>query len=440
MKRNTTIRDGLSFDDVLIMPAESNIKLTDVVLKTRLTKGLNINLPLVSAPREDVTESDMAIAMARLGGIGVIHGSMPLGKQVEEVRKVKRIEGNFAANPITVVPETSVAEAVDLMTTYKITALPVIEQPSKKVIGIVTKRDIRYVENYSQPVGELMTKKVVSVKENISLDHAKNVMHENRVEKLVIVDDQQRCVGLMTVRGIERLSNYPNASRDTNKRLLAAAAVTYGKEAFERAAAMTDAGLDALFIDVPHAHNREVVTTVSRIRQQRTSEVQIVVGNVTTVEAARSLIDAGADAIKVGIGASQTSPLRKAGGIGMPQLSAVLEVVEQCEMQGVPVIVDGGVSGSDGIAKALAAGAESIMLSALLAGTEEAPGEVVFRDNRAHKVVAAIAHTRDPAPYCGAVSHMVKHLTSGLQVAMSYAGAKDLADLRNTAEFVRATP
>lgn len=302
MKRNSVIREALNFDDVLLVPAESHIKPDDVMTRTRLTRDIELNIPVIAAGLDYVTESKMAITIAQLGGIGVIHDNMPLGKQVEEVRRVKRSEGNMVLSPITISPESSVAEALDLMTTYRISGLPVIEQPSQKVIGIITHRDIRFFEDYAKPVTELMTTKVITVPEGITQADAKKILHENRIEKLVVVDAQGRCTGLVTVKDIEKLSRYPQAARDSLGRLRVGAAVSAGKDAVDRASAMTDAGLDVVFVDVAHGHTRDAVGTVSLIRQQRSSAVQVVAGNVVTADGARSLIDAGADAIKVGIG------------------------------------------------------------------------------------------------------------------------------------------
>lgn len=458
MKRNATIKEALNFDDVLLLPSETNIKPQDVVTKTRLSRTIELNIPLVSAGIDNVTESQMAIVMAQLGGLGIIHDNMPLGKQVEEVRRVKRAEGDMVQNPITISPESSVAEAIDLMTTYRVSGLPVIEAASQKVVGIITNRDVRFFEDYAKPVSELMTKEVITVKGRIEKTLAKQMMHQHRVEKLVVVDDQGRCTGLLTVKDIEKMSRFPLAARDAQGRLRVGAAVTLGKDAVDRAAAMTDAALDVVFIDVAHGHTKEAIGTVSMIRQQRSNDVQVVAGNVVTADAARSLIDAGADAIKIGLGATRCAATRGIAGIGMPQLTALLNVVEQCEMHDVPVLVDGGVMDSASFAKAIAGGAESVVISHLFAGTDEAPGEIVYQGGNAYKVVNPLAKTQhrpaagpardayrldeDPVdtsvPYRGSVTHMVGQLVQGLKVAMAYTGAKDVRSLREKAEFVRA--
>ncbi len=458
MKLDSVIRDALNFNDVLLVPAETGVKPADVSTKTRLTKNIEINIPLVAAGHDNVTESQMAITLARLGGIGVIHDNMPLGKQVEEVRRVKRAEGDMVASPITISPDSSVAEAVDLMTTYKISGMPVIEQGTQKVIGIITNRDVRFFEDYAKPVSELMSKNVVTIRGKVDKAQARQMLHQHRIEKIVVVDEQGRCTGLVTVKDIERLSKHPEASRDSHGRLRVGASVTMGKDAFDRAAAMTDAGLDVVFVDVAHGHNRDAVGTVSRIRQQRTNDVQVVAGNVVTVDGARSLIDAGADAIKVGIGATCCSASRAVAGVGMPQLQAIIAVAEHCELAGIPLIVDGGVTNSAMLAKAIAAGAESVIMDTLFAGTDEAPGEIVYLEGNAYKVVNPAAKSQhrpavsnvvsdpyrfdeDPVDtsvaYRGSVVHAVTNLVSGLKAAMAYTGSKDVAHMRRNAEFVR---
>lgn len=458
MLQNAKIHEALGFDDVLLVPGESNVKPGQISTKTRLTKTIELNIPLISAGRDNVTESTMAIALAHLGGIGVIHSNMTLGKQVEEVRRVKRAEGNFVQNPITVSPEASVAEAFDLMTTYKISGIPVVDN-GQKVVGIITHRDIRFFEDYAKPVSELMSKEVITAKQGIASDVAKKLMHEHRIEKLVIVDADGRCTGLITVKDIDKLSRWPNAARDQHGRLRVGATVGLGKEAIDRTAAMVDAGLDVVFVDVGHAHSREALGTVSHIRQQRTTDVQIVAGNVVTPEAARSLVDAGADAIAVGIGAKERSASRRIAGVGMPQLKAVLDVVDQCQMTSTPVIVDGGIYGPAELAKAIGAGAEAAVIGWLFSGTDEAPGEIVYLDGNAYKVVNPAAkpqHRPPPSslassdplrldedlpdtsiPYRGGVEHMVKYLIAGLKAAMAYTGSEDIRDLIEKAEFVR---
>lgn len=452
MKRNTTIREVLDFDDVLLSPAESAVKPADVSTKTMLTRTISLGIPLISAGWENVTESAMAIAMARLGGIGVIHDNMPMGKQVEEVRKVKRAESEMIASPITIAPDSNVAEAFDLMTSYRISGLPVIDQQTKKVVGIITRRDIRFLEDYNKQVHELMTKNVITAKTGVNLDAAKKLLHQHRIEKLVVVDDQEHCIGLITVRDIEQRERYLNAARDASGRLRVGARVGAGKDAFDRAAAMTDAGLDVVFVDSAHGHTRDLIGTVSRIRQQRSNDVQIVAGNVATADAARSLIDAGADAIKVGIGATENSATREITGIGIPQLTAILDVTDECGMQNVPVIVDGGIHNTAQLAKAIAAGASCVMFGRLFAGTDEAPGEIISHGDQICKIVRPTPGTAgklsvdpyrvgdggfDAVPCRGSVAYIAAHLVDTLKIAMAYSGSKDIAAMHETAELVK---
>lgn len=457
MKRNAPIRDGLSFDDIVILPSETAVKPSEVVTKARLTKNITLEVPFISAGKDNVTESFLAMTLARLGGIGIIHANMPIGKQVEEVRKVKRAEGRLVLNPITISVDASIAEALDLMTTYKISGLPVVET-SQKVVGIITNRDIRFFEDYAKPVSSLMTKEVVTVKNSIEPETAKRMMHQHRIEKLIIVDDQGKCTGLMTVKDIERLGKYQGAARDTDGCLRVGASVWLGKDCFERASALADAGVDALFVESAHGHQRELMNVVSRIRQQRSTNVQIIAGNAATVDAARSMIDAGADAIKVGIGGSPSSASRRLSGIGVPPVNAILAVAEQCSMSDTPFMIEGGLNSSADIAKALAAGADCVVLDHLLAGTDEAPGEIFYHKSTAYKVVNpdAKAQHRPQAsiladayyldedgvdtsnPYRGPMTHMINHLATGLRTAMAYAGARDIKSLRETSEFIRA--
>lgn len=454
MKRNSTIRHALAFDDVLIVPSETALKPADVQTHTQLTRNIALHLPLVAAPCAHVTESAMAIAIAELGGIGVIHRHMPLGKQVEEVRRVKRRQAHVVSTPITISPDASLAEAMDLMATYHVSALPVIEQPSRAVVGIITRRDINFVEDAGQPVSTLMSREVVTAKPGVSPDVARQIMHKHRIEKLVVVDEHGRCAGLLTLKDMDRIAGAPKATVDAQGRLRVAAAVGTGKEALDRTIAMADAGLDVVFVDVAHAHTREAAATISQIRQQRATDIQVIAGNVATAEAARSLIDAGADAIKVGIGGEAHAPTRRLSGVGVPQLQAVLDVVEACDMQDIPVLVDGGLITAERCAKALAAGGRALVLDTLFAGAEEAPGHVVYHDGRLYRtltpkapVIAGLADALrledgdidTSSPYTGPVAHMVAGLMTGIVTAMAYAGARDIAQFRSNAEFVRVS-
>ncbi len=454
MKRTSTIRHALDFDDVLIVPSETTLKPADVQTHTRLTRDITLKLPLIGAPCAHVTESAMAIALAELGGIGVIHRHMPLGKQVEEVRRVKRRQAREVKTPITVAPDAALAEAVDLMTTYGVSALPVIEQPSRKVVGIITRRDVNFVEDAGQPVSTLMTRDVVTVKPGVGQDVARQLMHKHRIEKLVVVDEQGRCEGLLTLKDIDRIVRSPQATVDAQGRLRVAAAVGTGKEALDRAVAMADAGLDVVFVDVAHAHTRDAALTISQIRQQRATDIQVVAGNVATPDAARSLIDAGADAIKVGIGATAQSPSRRLSGVGMAQLQAVIDVADECQLQNIPVLAEGGLLTAERCAKALAAGAHGLVLDTIFAGAEEAPGHVIYHAGRLYRslvpAVPEIAGLVDAlrlddndidttTPYTGPVAHMVAGLMTGIVTAMAYTGARDIAHFHDNAEFVRVT-
>jgi IMP dehydrogenase len=454
MKRNAAIKSGLDFNDVLLVPRETQVKPAAVKTATRVTRDLRLSIPLLSAGVDSVTESEMAIILAQLGGLGVIHCGMSLGKQVEEVRRVKRAESTVVLEPITISPDSSVAEAIDLMKSYRVSGLPVVEQPSRKLVGIITHRDVRFFEDYAKPVSDLMTKKVITVKGKVTSDVARQMMHQYRIEKLVVVDDQERCTGLITVKDLEKMNDYPQATRDKHGRLCVGAAVGAGKEAVDRANAMADAGLDVVFVDVAHAHNREVVGTVSMIRQQRSSVVQVVAGNVATADGARSLIDAGADAIKVGIGGVTESATRSGAGVGVPQLSAILEISEVCQIAGIPLLIDGGIRDGATLAKAIAAGADAAVISDIFAGTDQAPGQVLYHAGQAYKMVNPPHHPTaamaaqdayrieedmvdTSVPYRGSVVHIVGQLIAGLKTAMAYSGGGDIETFKDVAEFTR---
>lgn len=444
MKRTATLRHALAFDDVLIVPSETAVRPADVLLHTQLTKTIALSLPLIAGPNERVTESAMAIALAEQGGIGVIHRHMPLGKQVEEVRRVKRHQARIETSPITIAPDAPLAEALDLITTYRVSALPVIDPASQQVAGIITRRDLIFIEDAGQPVSTLMSRNVITAKAGIEDAVARQIMHKHRIGKLVIVDEQGRCAGVLSIKNIERGQHLPHATVDAQGRLRVAAAVGIGKEAVDRAVAMADAGLDVVFVDVAHAHARDVAATISQIRQQRTSEIQVVGGNVATADAARSLMDAGADAIKVGMGSHAIT-----GGIGMPDLQSILDVAEECGMRDIPVLAAGGLSSPANAAKALAAGAAALVMDNVFAGAEEAPGRVVYHQGRLYRSLSSAAvddalhldgiDLATATPYTGPVAHLVTGILSGVRVAMAYSGAKDLAQFRAQCEFVRVS-
>jgi len=458
---------ALTFDDVLLVPRKSEVIPSDVSLKTQLTKTITLNAPLISAAMDTVTEAPMAIAVAQAGGIGVIHKSMALGKQVEEVRRVKRYVSGIVTDPITISPESSLAEALDLMKTYGISGIPVVEQPSKKVVGILTNRDVRFVEQFERPVRELMThENLITVPKGTDREEAKRLLHEHRLEKLIVVDEQGRCAGLITVKDIERAILNPNASKDAEGRLLVAAAVGVGKDGIDRAMAMADAGLDLVVVDTAHGHSKAVIETVKQIRQMRSKDIQVMAGNVATAEGAGALIEAGADAIKIGIGPGSICTTRIVAGVGVPQLSAIKAAVQACNTYDIPVIADGGIKYSGDIAKAIGAGASAVMVGSLLAGTDESPGEIIYYQGRAFKSyrgmgsLAAMAKgsadryaqsgdmglgklvpegVEGRVPYNGSVENVLYQLLGGLRSAMGYLGAPDIESLKRDAEFVRIT-
>ena len=466
MPKLVNFREAYTFDDVLLLPAESSVKPAEVSTKSRITRDIALGIPLLSAAMDTVTESPMAIAMAQAGGLGVIHRNMAIGKQVEEVRRVKRFVSGMVVNPITIDPESPLAEALDLMRNYGISGIPVVEQPSRKLVGILTNRDVRFAEDTSIPVKELMTREnLITVKGEVSRDEAKRLLHQNRIEKLIVVDDQYRCTGLMTFKDIEKSILHPDACKDAKGRLRVAAAVGVGRDAQERVSALVDAEVDIIVVDTAHGHSRDVMSVVSSIRQQRTSSIRVIAGNVATGDGARALIDVGADGIKVGIGPGSICTTRIVAGVGVPQLTAIMDAVEECRRADVPVIADGGIRHSGDVAKAIAAGAESVMIGSLLAGTDEAPGEIVFYQGRSYKSYrgmgslgamtegSADRYSQDSSnpmklvpegiegqvPHRGAASAILHQLVGGLRSGMGYLGAKDIVAMQGRAQFVKIT-
>ncbi len=458
-------RDALTFDDVLLVPQASSILPADADTRTRLTKRIELGIPLLSAAMDTVTEAPLAIAMAQAGGIGVIHRNLDIDRQAEEVRKVKRFESGMVVNPITIGPDASMAEALALMDRHGISGFPVVEK-SGKLVGILTNRDVRFATNPTQPVRELMTKEnLVTVREDVGKDEAKRLLHQNRIEKLLVVDQDYRCIGLVTVKDIVKAQLHPNACKDEQGRLRVAAATGTGDKGISRAEALFDAGVDVLVLDTAHGHSEGVLKSVERARRL-TNSTQIVAGNVATGDAAKALIDAGADAVKVGIGPGSICTTRMVAGVGVPQLTAVLDCVEVCRKAGIPVISDGGIKYSGDLAKAIAAGADVVMLGSLFAGTDEAPGEVILYQGRSYKSYRGMgslgAMARGSAdryfqqevsdtlklvpegvegrvPYKGPVANVVHQLVGGLKAAMGYTGSRTIADLHQRAEFVRIT-
>ncbi|HEX8384394.1 MAG TPA: IMP dehydrogenase [Sphingomonas sp.] len=459
------IRLGLTFDDVLLYPAASEVLPSGADTRTRVTRGISLDIPVLSAAMDTVTEGQMAIVMAQLGGIGVLHRNLTVEQQVAAVRQVKRFESGMVVNPITIAPTATLAEAQALMTGNRISGIPVVEADGR-LVGILTNRDVRFAENPRQPVAELMTRENLAVvPANVGKEEARRLLHQRRIEKLLVVDDAYRCVGLITVKDIEKAVAYPNATKDGAGRLRVAAATTVGDKGFERTEALVDAEVDLVVIDTAHGHNRDVARAVERVKKL-SNAVQVVAGNVATADATRALIDAGADAVKVGIGPGSICTTRVVAGVGVPQFTAVMDCAEGARDSGVPVIADGGIRTSGDVAKALAAGASCVMIGSLLAGTEEAPGETFLYQGRAYKSyrgmgsVGAMAKgsadryfqqdikdqlklvpegIEGQVPYKGPARDVIHQLVGGVKAAMGYTGSATLEDLRERARFVQIT-
>ncbi len=459
------IREALTFDDVLLVPAASDVLPSTATTTTRFSRHIDLGIPLVSAAMDTVTESSLAIALAQAGGLGVIHRNMTPARQAEEVHKVKRFESGMVMNPVIITPESPLSSALGLMAQHKISGIPVVEQPSGKLVGIVTNRDVRFASNMDQPVSELMTKEnLVTVSTAVEREDAKRLLHQHRIEKLLIVDDAYRCIGLMTVKDIEKARLHPNSSKDDKGRLRVAAAIGTGEDSIERVEALSAAGVDVIIVDTAHGHSAGVVEKVKLVRKM-TNSADIVAGNIATADAAQALIDVGADAVKVGIGPGSICTTRIVAGVGVPQLTAVSEVSNICKKENVPLISDGGIKFSGEIAKAIASGADSVMLGSLFAGTDEAPGDVILYQGRSYKgyrgmgSVGAMADgsadryfqkasdeshlvpegIEGRVPYKGPVSNIIHQLVGGLRAAMGYTGCATIAELKEKAKFVRIT-
>src|SRR6266403_5686448 len=460
------IREALTFDDVLLEPSASAVLPTETKTHTRLTATIELGIPLLSSAMDTVTESRMAIAMAQSGGMGVIHKNLDAPKQAEEVRKVKKFESGIVVNPLTIQPEQTLADALGLMEQHQISGFPVVERGTGKLVGILTNRDVRFASDRRQPVRELMTKdRLITVKEGVDRAEAKRLLHQYRIEKLLVVDEAYRCVGLITVKDIEKAQKFPNACKDERGRLRVAGATNVGAEGVDRALKLLEAECDVIVVDTAHGHSQGVLDTVARIKRE-SNYAQVVAGNVATADGAKALIDAGADAIKVGIGPGSICTTRIVAGVGVPQLTAIMDVVAAARKSGTPVIADGGIKYSGDLAKALAAGADVAMVGSLLAGTDETPGEVFLYQGRSYKAyrgmgsVGAMARgsadryfqqdikdtlklvpegIEGQVPYKGPVGNVMHQLAGGLRAAMGYVGAKNLAELHEKAQFVRIT-
>lgn len=458
------IREALTFDDVLLVPQASEILPRQVQSQSALTKTIMLNIPLISAAMDTVTEANMAIAMAQAGGLGIIHKNFSITEQATEVHRVKKFESGMVVDPLVVHPDQPLNEAFDVMSAAKISGLPVVERVSGKLVGILTNRDVRFATNMQQPISELMTSdNLVTAKANVTTAEAKHLLHLNRIEKVIIVDDAYKCIGLVTVKDIEKAKLNPNACKDDEGRLRAGAATSVGDAGYERAEALIDAGVDFLVVDTAHGHSRGVLDTIERIKKNYPN-VQLSGGNVATGDATRALADAGADVVKVGIGPGSICTTRIVAGVGVPQLTAVMDAVKVAKEVGVSIIADGGLKTSGDIAKAMAAGANAVMVGSLLAGTEDAPGEVFLHHGRSYKSYRGMgslgAMSRGSAdryfqedvtdnlklvpegiegqvPYKGPTGNMIHQLVGGLKAAMGYTGSATVKDFHKNAEFVK---
>jgi IMP dehydrogenase len=466
------IREGITFDDVLLEPGPSEILPAQTDVRTRLTREVRLNIPLLAAAMDTVTEAGMAIAMAQEGGIGIIHRNFQQDRatpgsatsyelQAEEVRKVKRFESGMVVNPVTISPEASLKDLKALMASRKISGIPVVDRD--KLVGIVTNRDVRFADDPNEKVGALMTRQLVTVREGASEAEARALLHKHRIERLIVVDSAGRCVGLITVKDMEKSITHPNAAKDAQGRLRVGAATTVGDDGFARSGALIDAGADVLVVDTAHGHNKAVGEQVLRIKKFSNS-VQVIAGNVATYDGAKALIDAGADAIKVGIGPGSICTTRVVAGVGVPQLTAIMDAVRAARDADVPIIADGGVKYSGDMAKAIAAGAETVMIGSLFAGCDETPGEVFLFQGRSYKTYRGMgslsAMSRGSAdryfqkevsdtmklvpegiegqvPYKGPVGAIIHQLVGGLRASMGYLGAKTVAEFQQKARFIK---
>ena len=464
------IKDGLTFDDILLEPAASDVLPADADVQTQLTKSIKLGIPLLSAAMDTVTENSLAIAMAQAGGIGVIHKNLDPIEQAAEVQKVKKFESGMVVNPITIEPIATLADARNLMNHHGFSGFPVVENRNGKLVGILTNRDVRFATDPKQKIKELMTqnsksKPLVTVNEGVALEEAKRLLHKYRIEKLVVVDEKFACVGLITVKDMEKAQAYPNACKDDKGRLRVAAATGVGDAGFGRAEALLDAEVDIIVVDTAHGHSAGVLDSVKKIKTYNNS-VQILAGNVATADGAKALVDAGADCVKVGIGPGTICTTRMIAGVGVPQFTAILEAASACKKLGVPIIADGGIKYSGDIAKAIAAGADCVMIGSLFAGTEESPGDVFLFQGRSYKSYRGMgslsAMARGSAdryfqeeisdnqkfvpegvegrvPYKGRVIDVIQQLVGGLRSSMGYTGNATISDMQNSCRIRKIT-
>ena len=458
------VKIGLTFDDVLLVPAKSDILPGEVDISTQLTKNIRINSPIISAAMDTVTEAKLAIAIAREGGLGIVHRAMSVTSQVLEIDKVKKSESGMIVDPITLQPGEKISKALGIMRQYRISGVPITK--GKKLVGILTNRDLKFETNFQKKASEVMTSKgLITAKEGITLEEAKKILHKYKIEKLPIVDRSNILIGLITIKDIEKKDKYPNACKDSLGRLRVGAALGVGKDAVKRASSLIKAGVDVLAIDTAHGHSKRVISTVRNLRSKY-PDVEIIAGNVATAEATRDLIEAGAGAVKVGVGPGSICTTRIVAGAGVPQITAIKECSEVAESYGIPVIADGGIKFSGDVTKAIAAGANSVMIGGLFAGTDESPGELMLYQGRSYKVYRGMgsigameAGSKDRyaqetveskklvpegvegrVPYKGLLSESVHQLIGGLRSGMGYCGCRDIDGLRRNSRFIRITP
>lgn len=462
---SNSIHTALSFDDVLIKPAQSSVLPNEAITLTDITKNIKLAIPLISSAMDTVTEYKVAITMAQSGGLGIIHKNMSIQEQADQVRWVKRYETGMVVNPVTISPDKTLLDALNLMKAENISGIPVVEDKSNKLVGILTNRDVRFATDDSQLIKELMTSKnLITVSDAVNTAEAKNLLHKHRIEKLIVVDAEYRCTGLITVKDIEKSQLYPHATKDNKGSLMVGAAIGVGDEAIKRAKQLIDVGVDVLVVDTAHGHSDKVLSTVQEIK--KISKVDIIAGNVATKEATRALIDAGADCVKVGIGPGSICTTRIVAGIGVPQFSAILECAAEATKAGIAIIGDGGIKFSGDIAKAIGAGAKAVMVGSLFAGTDESPGEVYLFKGRSYKSyrgmgsIGAMARgsadryfqeeiketmklvpegVEGRVPYKGPLEPIIHQLVGGLKSSMGYTGSKDIKDFQSRVEFVRIT-